>query len=64
MFEQVLPYRKDEVSMTIKELKRIVNFLPDETVILVEQADMRDVECINVQVHSDGRVHLVLSSLE
>ena len=50
--------------MTIKELKRIVNFLPDETVILVQQADMSDVECINVQVHADGRVHLVLSSLE
>jgi hypothetical protein len=50
--------------MTIRELKKIVNFLPDETIILVEHADMRDVECINVQVHADGRVHLVLSSLE
>ena len=64
MFEQVLPNRKDEVWMTIKELKKIIGSLPDETIILIEQKDISDVESINVRVHKDCQVHLVLSSLE
>lgn len=50
--------------MTIKELKRIINHLPDDTVILIEQEDISDVESINVRVHKDGRAHLLISSLE
>ena len=50
--------------MTIKELKKIIGSLPDETIILIEQKDISDVESINVRVHKDCQVHLVLSSLE
>ena len=50
--------------MTIKELKEIILNLPDETIILVEENDINDVETINIQYHSDGRTHLILSALE
>ena len=51
-------------SMTIKELKKIISNLPDTTVILIEETDINDVETINIQIHSDGRSHLILSALE
>lgn len=50
--------------MTIKELKTIISNLPDETILLVEQEDVLDVETITVQHHPDGRVHLIFSALE
>lgn len=50
--------------MTIKELKLIIEDLADDTVILVEETDINDVETINIQFHSDGRSHLILSALE
>ncbi len=50
--------------MTIKELKKIISNLPDTTVILIEETDINDVETINIQIHSDGRTHLILSALE
>lgn len=50
--------------MTIKELKEIISNLPDETVILIEETDIYEVETINIQIHSDGRMHLILSALE
>lgn len=50
--------------MTIKELKEIISNLPEETVILIEENDINDVETINIQIHSDGRTHLILSALE
>ena len=49
--------------MTIKKLKEIISSLPDNTVILIEENDMNDVETVNIQYHSDGRTHLILSSL-
>jgi DNA polymerase III sliding clamp (beta) subunit (PCNA family) len=52
------------MSMTIKDLKEIISNLPDETVILIEENDISEVETVNVQYHSDGRLHLILSVLE
>ena len=50
--------------MTIKELQKIISNLPEETIILVEETDINDVETVNVQYHSDGRTHLIFSALE
>lgn len=50
--------------MKIKELKEIILTLPDETVILIEDSDIEEVETIEVQFHSDGRSHLIFSALE
>ena len=50
--------------MTIKELKMILEDLSDDTIILVEQNDVLDVESIEIQIHADGRTHLIFSSLE
>ena len=50
--------------MTIKELKFIIADLMDDTVILIEENDINDVETINIQIHLDGRSHLILSALE
>lgn len=50
--------------MTIKELKEIIFNLPETAVILIEETDINDVGTVNVQYHADGRLHLILSSLE
>ena len=50
--------------MTIKELKLIIEDLLDDTVILIEENDINEVKTINIQIHSDGRSHLILSALE
>ena len=52
------------MSMTIKELKQIIENLSDETIILIEENDINDVETLNIQIHSDGRSHLIFSALE
>lgn len=52
------------MSMTIKELKLIIEDLLDDTVVLIEENDINEVETINIQIHSDGRSHLILSALE
>ena len=52
------------MSMTIKDLKLIIEDLMDDTVILIEENDINDVETINIQIHSDGRTHLILSASE
>jgi hypothetical protein len=52
------------MSMTIKELKLIIEKLADDTVILIEENDINDIETVNIQIHSDGRTHLILSALE
>ena len=51
------------MSMTIKELKLIIEDLMDDTVILIEGTDISQVETIDIQIHSDGRSHLILSAL-
>ena len=50
--------------MTIKELKKFISNLPDAAIVLIEEADINDVETVNVQYHADGRVHFILSALE
>ena len=49
--------------MTIRDLKKIISTLPDNTVILVEESDVTDVETVEVQYHADGRTHLIFSAL-
>jgi hypothetical protein len=49
--------------MTIRDLKKIISTLPESTVLLIEETDINDVETVNVQYHSDGRVHLIFSTL-
>jgi len=50
--------------MTIKELKLIIENLDDKTPVLISSEDIYEVETIMVEYHSDGRSHLILSSLE
>lgn len=51
--------------MTIKELKSIINSMPDETILLIDFNDnYEDVETIFIEHHSDGRTHIVFSVLE
>ena len=50
--------------MTIKQLKEIISNLNDNTVILIEENDINEVETVNIQIHFDGRTHLILSTLE
>jgi hypothetical protein len=51
--------------MTNKELKAILNSLPDDTTLLIDTDDKyTDVETIMVEHHSDGRTHIIFSVLE
>lgn len=51
--------------MTIKQLKEIIANLPDETYVLIDLEDKyNDVETVIVEHHSDGRTHIVFSSIE
>ena len=50
--------------MTIKDLKLIIEDLTDDTVILIEENDVIDVGMEKIEIHMDGRSHLILSALE
>lgn len=50
--------------MTIKELKTIIENLSNDTVILIEETNTNDVETVKIELHSDGRTHLIFSALE
>ena len=51
--------------MTTKELKNIINSLPEDTIILIDFNDKYvDVETISTEHHSDGRTRIVFSALE
>lgn len=50
--------------MTINDIKKIINSLPDETVVLLSTEDIYDVETVRIELHSDGRVHLILTTEE
>jgi hypothetical protein len=50
--------------MTIKELKPIIEKLTDDTAVLVQDNDINEIQSINIQIHSDGKLHLVFSTLE
>lgn len=52
--------------MTLEKLRQFTNNLPADTIILIDSnnADVGDVETIDIQYHADGRAHLILSNLE
>lgn len=50
--------------MTIKELTKIINSLPDETVVHLSTEDVYEVEAVRIEIHSDGRVYLMLTNEE
>ena len=51
--------------MSAKELKAILNSLPEDTILLIDTDDRyTDVETIMIEHHSDGRTHIIFSSLE
>ena len=52
------------MSMTVKELRLIIDKLADDTVVLIEENDINEVETVNIQLHSTGAAHLILSALE
>lgn len=50
--------------MTILQLKKLMETLPDDTLILLSTEDTYDLETAIIEYHSDGRLHLVLSNME
>lgn len=51
--------------MTNEQLKAILNSLPNETILLIATDDgCIDVETIMIEHHSDGRTHIIFSSLQ
>lgn len=50
--------------MTIAELKKILANVPDDAFVLVNATDIDDVETVSIEYHSDGRVHVTLSSMD
>lgn len=50
--------------MTTKQLKQIISNLPDDAIVLVEAPEISDTQHIDVVYHSDGRIHVIISSLE
>ena len=51
--------------MSVKELKAILNSLPEDTILLIDTDDKyTDVETIMIEHHSDGRTHIIFSSFE
>lgn len=56
---------KDDAAMTIQKLKALTEHLPADTIVLIDLPDRTsDVETINIQYHTDGRAHLILSNKE
>ena len=51
--------------MTIQRLRTLTEHLPADTIVLIDLPDrVADVESINMQYHTDGRAHLILSNKE
>ena len=48
--------------MTIRDLKLIIEDLTDDTIILIEDTNAIDVETIKIEIHMDGRSHLIFSA--
>lgn len=50
--------------MSVKELKAILNSLPEDTILLMDaNNEYTDVETIIIEHHSDGRTHIIFSTL-
>ena len=53
------------VKMTIARLKTLTEQLPPDTIVLIEFPDRTaDVKTLNIEYHTDGRSHLILSNKE
>lgn len=51
--------------MTIARLKTLTEQLPPDTIVLIDTGDkVSDVELLNIEYHTDGRSHLILSNKE
>ena len=50
--------------MTLEKLRQITNTLPADTIILIDAEDTHNVETINIEYHTDGRAHLILTNKE
>jgi len=50
--------------MTVKDLKEIINNLPNEIPVLISTEDAYDASTVMVEYHSDGKIHLILSNVE
>lgn len=50
--------------MTIKDLTEIIKNIPEEAIVLLSTEDIYEVETVNIELHSDGRMHFILSSDE
>lgn len=50
--------------MTIKELKMIIEDLANDTILLIGGDNAYEVETIHIEIHRDGRSHLILSTHE
>lgn len=53
--------------MTIARLKQLTEQLPPDTVVLIEATKenaVQDIETINIEYHTDGRSHLILTNKE
>lgn len=48
--------------MRIKDLKEIIQTLPEEAVVLLLSEDIYDVESVTIEKHDDGRMHLILNA--
>ena len=56
-------FERTPLTMTVKELKQILNNVPEDAILLVTGTDyeVTDVENISVEYHSDGRVRVIFS---
>ena len=43
--------------MTLEKLKQITNNLPADTIILIDEEDVFDVESISIEYHTNGKAH-------
>lgn len=53
--------------MTIAKLKTLTEQLPPDTIVLIDatkENTVQDIETINIEYHTDGRSHLILSNKE
>ena len=42
----------------------IIEDLTDDTIVLIDETDINDVETVKIEIHMDGRSYLILSALE
>ena len=57
--------KKDVLIMTIARLKTLTEQLPPDAIVLIDTGDkVADVELLNIEYHTDGRSHLILSNKE